>query len=273
MARGEGIGYLGAVHPVLFSLPNGFSIHVYGFMIAVGTVLAVGVASRWAVKDGFDKDLFTDLGFWAILAGVVGARMEYVRVNASQFQDLQQMVNVRDGGLVFYGGLIAVLVTFVIIVKRRKLPMLKVLDIMAPLIPLGIMFGRLGCFAAGCCYGHQTDVAWAVRFPDDPLTAAPAGLPLHPTQLYEVAYGGLLFGLLTWMRSHKRFDGQLILSFLSLYPILRSINELFRGDPGRGWFMEAQLGEVLSNAQAISVVVALFAAVGWGLLWKRTRPA
>ena len=264
-------GYLGAVHPVLFTLPNGFSIHVYGFLIAVGTVLAVGVASRWAVKDGFDSDLFTDLGFWGILAGVVGARLEYVRVNSAQFQDLGQMINVRDGGLVFYGGLIAVLVTFVIIVKRRKLPMLKVLDIMAPLIPLGIVFGRLGCFAAGCCYGRQTDVAWAVRFPENPLTPVPAGIPLHPTQLYEVAYGALLFGLLTWMRSHKRFDGQLILCFLTLYPVLRSLNEVFRGDPGRGWFLEDQLGQVLSNAQAISVVVALVAAAGWALLWRRAR--
>jgi phosphatidylglycerol---prolipoprotein diacylglyceryl transferase len=259
------------VHPILFTLPNGFAIHVYGFLIALGTVLAVGIASRWGVKDGLDKDLFTDIGFWAILAGVVGARAEYIRVNRHQFDSIQQMINVRDGGLVYYGALLAVLFTFGIIIWRKKLPPLKVLDVMAPMIPFGIIFGRLGCYFAGCCYGDATDVAWAITFPPIEGIPAPSGIPLHPTQLYEVGYGALLFGGLFWMRQHKRFDGQLILTFLTVYPILRSINELFRGDPGRGWFWEDVLGQTLSNAQFISILVAIAAGSGWAWLFNRTR--
>lgn len=259
------------MHPVLFSLPNGFEIHVYGFLIALGALIAVGIASRWAVEEGFDKDLFADLGFWCIVAGVVGGRLEYIRVNAHQFQTVGQMINVRDGGLVYYGGLIGVLAVFLLIVRKRKLPMLRVLDVMAPTLPFGIVMGRLGCLFSGCCYGHPTDLPWAITFPLVDKGAAPPNIPLHPTQLYEVGYGLALFGLLWWMRRHKRFEGQIFLTFLSLYPILRSINELFRGDEARGWFLEQALGQTLSNAQAISIMVALVAAAGWAFLWRNAR--
>lgn len=241
------------MHPVLFTFPNGFSLHWYGVLIAAGSLVAVWLGGKWSVKDGFDKDLFTDLGFWSILGGVAGARAEYIRVNWSLFRgDIGRMLNVRDGGLVFYGGLLAVLLVFGVMLVQRRLPAWKVLDILAPLIPLGIVFGRLGCFMAGCCFGETSDLPWAVTF-SDPRSVAPTGVPLHPTQLYEAGYGAALFGLLTWMRGHKRFDGQLILTFLTLYPLLRSVNETFRGDDvERGFF----LGTPLSNAQAISVGVA-----------------
>lgn len=267
------------MHPILFSLPNGFEVHTYGVLIAVGTLLAVLVLNRWAVADGLPKETMTDLAFWSIIAAVVGARLEFLRVNWAMFegQGLGRMINVRDGGLVFYGGLLAVLVVFIGMIVRRGLPMLRVLDLLAPMIPFGQMFGRFGCFAAGCCHGRPTDVAWAVTF-TDPRSVAPKGVALHPTQLYEVGYSLLLFLLLFALRSRKRFDGQLILIYLTLYPILRSINELFRGDLQRGFFLESVLGRALTNAQFISMLIALAAGLGWAVLTKasgasRRRPA
>ena len=257
------------MHPVLFTLPNGFAIHWYGFLIAAGTILAVVLATHWGKQAGLDKDLFTDIGFWAIFAGVVGARLEYIRVNSEQFQTAQQMINVRDGGLVYYGGLLAVLFAVGFIIWRKRLNPLKVLDVMAPTIPMGIIFGRMGCLFAGCCYGDRTDMPWAITFPGQEGSAAPGGIPLHPTQLYEVAYGAALFGLLLWMRGRQRFEGQLFLTFLTLYPLMRSLNEVFRGDAGRGYFLEDVLGQTVSNAQFISILVAVGAGLGWAWLFRR----
>ncbi|MCB9764189.1 MAG: prolipoprotein diacylglyceryl transferase [Alphaproteobacteria bacterium] len=262
------------MHPVLFHLTETFSVHTYGVMIAVGTLLAVLIANRWARAEGLPAETMTDLGFWAIVAGVVGARLEYIRVNWHHFQTagLGPMLNVRDGGLVFYGGLIGVLIAFVLLVVRRRLPVLKVLDIMAPLIPFGQMFGRLGCFAAGCCYGLPTDKPWAVTF-TDPMAVAPKGIALHPTQLYAVGYAAALCGLLLFLRGRKRFDGQLILTYLTIYPILRSLNELVRGDLQRGFVMEDLLGQTLSNAQFISLLIAAAAAVGWVVMLRASKDA
>ena len=257
------------MHPVLFTLPNGFSVHTYGVAIAVGTLCAVFIATRWGAKEGIHKDVFPDLGFWAIVGGVVGARLEYLRVNWHLFanRSFTDMLNVRDGGLVYYGGLIGVLVAFLVIVQVRRLPAGKVLDILAPLIPFGQMFGRIGCFGAGCCYGHETDLPWAVTF-TDPLSIAPKGVPLHPTQLYEVAYSAMLFATLYALRSRKRFDGQLILLYLMIYPVLRSLNEILRNDAERGYFLEDTLGPTISNAQAISLIIATIASLVFISKWK-----
>lgn len=260
------------MHPILFTLPNGFEVHTYGVLIAVGTLLAVLVTNRWAIQEGLPKETMTDIAFWSIVGAVVGARAEFVRVNWAMFADqgIGKMLNVRDGGLVFYGGLLAVLVVFVGLIRQRGLPMMKVLDILAPMIPFGQMFGRLGCFAAGCCHGVPTDVPWAVTF-TDPRSVAPRGVSMHPTQLYEVGYSFLLLLLLLAMRSRKRFDGQLILTYLTLYPILRSINELFRGDIQRGYVFESLLGRTVTNAQFFSLLIALAAGAGWLLLTKLSR--
>ncbi|MCP4806143.1 MAG: prolipoprotein diacylglyceryl transferase [Proteobacteria bacterium] len=253
------------MHPILFSIGD-FAVHSYGVLIALGTILAVTLGTKWSKEAGFHKDMFTDLGFWSIVAAVIGARLEYVRTTWHQFDgaSIGQIINVRDGGLVFYGGLIGVLIAFSIIIWRKKLPPLKILDILAPLIPFGIVFGRSGCLMAGCCYGLPTDLPWAVTFTHE-LSVAPLNIPLHPTQIYEVLYGAGLFGLLVWMRKHVKFDGQLILTFLTLYPLMRSANELLRGDAERGFFLDGSL----SNAQAISVAVAVVAGIGWVTLLKK----
>lgn len=253
------------MHPILFSIGD-FAVHSYGVLIALGTVLAAALGTHWSKQAGFHKDMFTDLSFWAIVASVVGARVEYVRTTWHQFENagLGQIINVRDGGLVFYGGLIGCLIAFAVIIFKKRLPPLKILDILAPLIPFGLMFGRTGCLMAGCCFGLPTDLPWAVTF-DHELTIAPRGIALHPTQIYEALYSAGLFGLLVWMRPRVKFDGQLILTVLTLYPVLRSANELLRGDAERGFLLDG----ALSNAQAISLGIALVAGIGWITLVRK----
>lgn len=260
------------MHPIAFTLPGGFSIHTYGIMVGLGILTVATLSSRIGERQGLPKDAFWDLYFWMCLGGLIGSRLEYVRVNFERFNgDFGAMLNVRDGGLVFYGGLVGGLIALLLAVRARGLPALKVLDIVAVAVPTMHVLGRLGCFAAGCCYGHETDVPWAVTF-TDPHAVAPLNVPLHPTQLYEAAYNSVLALGLYWMVGHKRRDGQVILTYLAVYPVLRSINEEFRGDGQRGYFLEGLLGQALTNAQFISLVLAVVAAVGFVLLMRSKAP-
>src|SRR5262245_6351783 len=145
-----------------------------------------------------------------------------------------------------------------------------------PMVALGHGFGRLGCLAAGCCYGKPTDLPWGIVFPEGSMPHAAhqsAGLisfgdpalAIHPTQIYESAFEIGIFLVLTLMRSRKRFHGQILLTWLTAYPIARSIIEVFRGDKERGiWFLG------LSTSQIISIGVAMVALAMY-LHLRRTR--
>lgn len=179
-----------------------------------------------------------------------------------------------NGGLAYYGGLIAASATGIWFLKRERFPLGKTCDAVATVLPLGLFFGRLGCFFGGCCFGTVTDARLAVSFPAysaasekhfrDSLLSSKAlpSLPVHPTQLYEAA-GCLALGfLLTWLHPRKRFDGQVMLVFLALYAALRFGLEYLRDDDRGG-----ALG--LSTSQLIGLAALL--AVAW--LWSRlSRP-
>lgn len=261
------------MHPVLFSFPNGFAIHTYGVMVAIGVLSASYAADWWGERDGLPEGFFKEVGFWVLIAGVIGARGEYVRVNWSTFaEDTTRIFALRDGGLVFYGALLAALPTLVILTQKRGQNLPRVLDAIAPAIPIMHMFGRTGCFGAGCCYGEPTGQPWAVTF-TDAQGVAPLNVALHPTQLYAATYLALLVLFLVWLRGRKRFNGQIMLAYLSIYPVLRSINETYRGDSARGYVFEDTLGQVLSNAQAISLGIGLFAAITWLVMWQAAGKA
>ncbi len=256
------------MHPVLFTFPNGFAIHTYGVMVAIGVLAASYAADWWGEQDGLPEGFFKEVGFWVLIAGIIGARFEYVRVNWDTFAgEPMRILALRDGGLVFYGALLAALPALVILTLKRGQNLPKVLDAIAPAIPIMHGFGRTGCFGAGCCYGEPAGHALAVTF-TDPMSVAPLHVALHPTQLYAATYLFLLVAFLVWLRGRKRFNGQIMLAYLSIYPVLRSINETFRGDSQRGYVFEDTIGQVLSNAQAISLGIGLCAAITWVVMWQ-----
>ena len=137
---------------------------------------------------------------------------------------------------------------------------------------LGQSIGRLGCFAAGCCWGRACDLPWAVTF-KDPYTArqvgTPIDLPLHPTQLYESLATALIFVLLLWIARRKKFNGQVALAYVSLYAAARFAIEFFRGDAARG----VVFGGALSTSQFIAVLMLVGAAVLFPYLARKQRVA
>jgi phosphatidylglycerol:prolipoprotein diacylglycerol transferase len=146
------------------------------------------------------------------------------------------------------------------------MPVLSTCDVFAPGLALGHAFGRIGCFAAGCCYGRETHVPWAVTFTNplaSEIVGTPLNVPLHPTQLYEmiVEFANALF--LVWLIRRKKFEGEIIGTYMIIYGVARYFIEFYRGDPGRG-----ELLGFMSGTQAIAVGLVI---VG-GLLWMRRVP-
>jgi phosphatidylglycerol---prolipoprotein diacylglyceryl transferase len=152
-----------------------------------------------------------------------------------------------NGGLAYYGGFLAAVPAGLWYARRKRLGGWRVADLTAPLIALGLAFGRLGCFFTGCCYGAATTVPWGMRFPGHPG-------PVHPTQLYESAGALLIFGLLTGVvQPRKRAHGQVFAALLVLYGALRFVLELWRDDE-RG----TRFG--LSTSQWIGIPLVLLGA-------------
>ena len=116
--------------------------------------------------------------------------------------------------------------------------------------------------ARGCCYGAESDVPWAVHF-THPLSFAPDDAARHPTQLYEAAGLFTLFAALTWLRSRKRFDGEILIAYLGGYALLRMTTELFRGDADRRFLFESVLGQSLSTSQGIGLACLVGALIAW----------
>jgi phosphatidylglycerol:prolipoprotein diacylglycerol transferase len=218
---------------------------------------------------GLDANRVLDLGIYIIIAALIGAKLLLLIVDFDQFrQSPGELLSLARSGGVFYGGLIlAVLVAFWYIHKHR-MPFWTTCDVFAPGIALGHVTGRLGCFAAGCCYGRPTDVSWAVIF-TNPQAAAnvgtPLGIPLHPTQLYEA--GAELLILVLLLATEKRgryFAGRTFWSYMFLYAVSRFIIEFYRGDPRGEMFG-------MSTSQLISVVLAPLSLAM--LIWlSRNRP-
>jgi len=215
------------MHPILIKL-GPFTIYSYGFFLAIGFLLAIVYATREAKRVGVDPQKVSDMAFYLIVSALIGARLLFILTEFHDFVDNPlEVFKIWKGGLVFYGGFIGALLAGIWYVKRNNMPLWKTADIIAPAIALGQSLGRIGCFSAGCCYGREADVPWAVTF-TDPNSLARLGVPLHPTQLYESALDLGIFLFLITLRKRKTFEGQLIWLYTLLYAVARLIVESFR---------------------------------------------
>ncbi len=209
------------MHPILFRLGT-LTVYSWGFMVALGFAAGILVAFQRARKEGLSPEDIMDLSMWAIISALIGARSFYVIGFYSEFiSNPLSVFYVWEGGMVFYGGLIFSMAAIGIMVRRKKLPLLKVLDIAAPTAAIGYSIGRIGCFLRGCCYGVKCDLPWGVHFPDV------AGL-VHPTQIYSSIAGLLIFIVLVIIRERKKYDGQVFFWGLMFYCVYRFIIEFFR---------------------------------------------
>jgi phosphatidylglycerol:prolipoprotein diacylglycerol transferase len=199
-----------------------------------------------------------------LIAAILGSRLFYVATSPEMFMNNPvEILKIWNGGLVFYGGFIAALVTGVVYLKVQNIPVWRTADIMAPSLALAHFFGRIGCFFAGCCYGKYCDLPWAVTF-NHPDSLAPTGIPLHPTQLYESLSNLIIFSILWFFRKRKKHDGQIFWIYVLLYGVTRSVIETFRAD-----FRGEYIFGYLSVSQGIGGFMALVSVIMLLILSRR----
>ncbi len=235
------------MRPILFSIGN-LHFYSYGLMIAIGILAAFWVMERRAPRYGLDKDMGFTLGIFAVVGGVVGAKLLYILVELPNFiADPSLWKNVGEG-FVIYGGILGGLAGGLLGCRIKKQSFVRYFDLFIPSVALAQGFGRLGCFFAGCCYGRQTDSWFHIVFPEGAGSLAPAGVPLIPTQLISSAANFLHFFVLVWFARRSKKPGQVGGLYLILYSIGRFLIELLRNDP-RG-----NVG-FLSTSQFISALI------------------
>jgi phosphatidylglycerol:prolipoprotein diacylglycerol transferase len=210
---------------------------------------------------GWDKAQLDDLLFYGILGVILGGRLGEVLFFEPGYylSHPSEILAVWKGGMSFHGGFLGVLAALWWYARKTGRRFLQVGDFVAPLVPLGLMFGRIGNFINGELWGRPADpeLPWAMVFPYVDLVAR------HPSQLYQAAGEGLLLFLILWTYAAKpRAVGQVSALFLMGYGSLRFLVEFFR-NPDPGIFGVLSLG--LSTAQWLCIPMALAGAL---LMWR-----
>jgi len=232
------------MHSIFFEL-GPLTIHWYGVFMALGFT---GGLLNWiwlGRKLGRDAQFCSDLMFWVMISGILGARIAYVLENWQVYAaDPASIVRIDQGGLVFYGGFVASGAAVVIFALRKKVKILSLLDFVITSVPLAHALGRIGCFMNGCCFGSCTSSPLGVQFPKGAAPwmehykaglidkAADLSCSVHPVQLYESCYNFLLYILLVWLFRRTKQVGVVSAIYLMLYSVGRFSIEFFRGDRG-----------------------------------------
>ncbi len=240
------------------------TVYSYGVLLAASYLLGLRLAMWRAKRWGLDANRVLDLGIYIIIAALVGAKLLLLVVDYDQFKQ-DPMGLLRSGG-VFYGGLILAVAVAFWYIARHKMPFWRTCDVFAPAIALGHVTGRLGCLAAGCCYGKPSTAPWAVVF-SNPLASTnvgtPLGIPLHPTQVYEAGAELLILGLLLWTeRRGRAYPGRTFWAYMFLYAVSRYVIEIYRGDP-RGMVLGFSTSQFISLILAPLSLLMLFYLSRW----------
>ena len=227
----------------------GLTIPVFGLMMSLGMLVGIGLLLYTRKFRGFTEDDAMSAALWAILCGLLGAKLLYwITELDAIIQNPKVFLSMLTQGFVFYGSLIGGVAGLAIFCRRNRKSFFAMADLFMPSLVLGQALGRIGCFCAGCCYGAPTDSAWSVVYPAG--TSAPAGVPLIPTQLYESAFLFVLAAVLVVLMKKDRRDGVVFGWYAVLYGVWRFIIEFYRSDD-RGF-----VGS-LSTSQFIGIFVIL----------------
>ena len=229
-------------------------IPTYGVLFFFGIAAAFLASFFLRKKDAIKADDFFYGVAFALIGGFIGAKLFAVIPNIRFIKDNKiPFVDVIKTGFVFYGGLMGGAAGILLYCHKYKIDVINFFDTAAVGLPLGSVFGRIGCFAAGCCYGKHSNSFWGVIYthPADPNT--PIGVPLLPVQLYESAFCLLLFIALAVLRNRMKKGGSTALYAVG-YSVFRFIIEFFRGDLARG-----QLWGI-STSQYISLLIIITCA-------------
>jgi len=258
--------------PYLFTI---FGVHfpTYGLLVAIAFLLALALTAKLARRNNLDSETVLNLGIYCAMAGIAGAKLMMILVDLPEYLRDPRMLfslSTLQAAGIFYGGLLAALIVAWFYMRRKHLPMLATADVLAPGIALGHAIGRLGCFAAGCCWGAQCSLPWAVTFtrPEaHELVGVPLGVPLHPTQLYESIAEAVIFLILYFRIAKPHRPGAIIGLYLVLYSTVRFFDDFLR-DPQQ----PNPFGGPFNTAQWISLGLIATVMAIWLVRAKAESP-
>ena len=235
----------------MFTIPGtNFAVYWYGFLIALGILLAMIYGFKKMRSFGIDPDRATDAVIGGLIGAIIGARLYYVIFSFSNYLtesgsvDWKAIISIRDGGLAIYGGIIGAILVGGIIAKIKKLKLVALLDVVAPCFLIGQAIGRWGNFFNQEAFGSNTTLPWGmmssktISYLSEVQTeiADKAGvvidqyLPVHPCFLYESLWCILGFVLLHLYAKHRKFDGEVFLMYIGWYGLGRFFIEMLRTD-------------------------------------------
>ncbi|NFR85513.1 MULTISPECIES: prolipoprotein diacylglyceryl transferase [unclassified Clostridium] len=230
----------------------GLEIKSYGLMIAIGILVAASLLLKEGKEKGYEEDSLLNLIILTVIGGVVGGKLLFIITEFKSILEDPSILLNFGYGFVVYGALILGALTIYLYCKKKKWKVLEILDLVAPVLAIAQGFGRIGCFLAGCCYGKETNIPIGVEFPINSL--APAGIHVHPTQIYSSIFDFLLGFFLLYYSKKEKKSGKIVSMYLIIYSIGRFMVEFFRNDP-RG-----NVG-LLSTSQFIAVFTLILGLV------------
>lgn len=275
--------WLHDINPVAVNLFDVVSIHWYGVMYLLG-LMAAWWLGRSRVKQGrlpVSLDEYTDFLFYGMLGVVLGGRIGYSLFYAFDdvLADPMFLFRIKEGGMSFHGGLIGVLVASWLWARAKGIHFFDLMDFVAPLVPPGLGFGRLGNFIGGELWGRTTDVSWAMIFPNSlPMAESMENLHTlnaagqldvyarHPSQLYQAGLEGLAMFVVLWVFSRKPRPRYAVSGmFALLYGLFRFIVEFVRQP-------DEHLGFIAFDWLTMGQILSLpLIGVGLFLLWWSCR--
>ncbi|MCZ6670270.1 MAG: prolipoprotein diacylglyceryl transferase [Acidobacteria bacterium] len=259
------------MHPILFKILH-FQIGTYGLLYAISFLVALRVATHYARKEGIEPARILDLGIYALLSGIIGAKLFLYLIDLPHYlRHPEEILRTWRAAGVFYGGLLFALAVGLFYLRRHRISVWKATDAVAPAAAIGQAIGRLGCFAAGCCYGIPADTPISVTFRNPEayhLTGVTLDTPLLPTQLFHSASNFLTFFVLVFFYRRKSRPGTIFWLYLLLHGGFRFTVEFFRGD-----YRGPQIAGNLTTSQLIALAGFLIAGFMLLKILRSGRPA
>ena len=251
----------------------GIEIAYYGISIGTAILLGFWIAAREAKRTGQNPENYLDMGIIGVIAGIVGARLYYVIFSWDMYKDnLLDIFNLREGGLAIYGGVIAAVISVLVLAKVKHLSAPQIFDTIAMALLNGQMLGRWGNFFNREAFGGYTDSLFAMRLPLDAVRSSDVTeqmrrhieridgvsyIQVHPTFLYESLWCMVLLIILFAYRKHKKYEGELFLMYLFGYGLGRFWIEGLRTDQ----LLLPGVGIAVSQLLAGAIVVGTGAAM------------
>lgn len=248
--------------PILFHVGN-LEVRSYGVMVGLSFVLALWLGTKEAQRRGLDPSLVQDFALYALLGGLLGARIYFVLFSEPSYfvKNPLETIAVWRGGISVIGALLGGFLVALWYCRWKRISFWKFSDALAPGIALGQTVGQLACLLNGDSYGKPTNLPWAITY-TDPRSFAPLNTPLHPIEIYEIVAYFLVFVAVWQTRAKYRVEGFAFLTYIFAYSIARFSVEFFRGNPANfAWGIPA--------AQVFSVALMLASLTGFYIFSKR----